>query len=248
MAPYDRRVKCIMYIIYNYIPEFFTLLALEMILGIDNLVFISIVCEKLPPNLRRKARICGITIALVMRFIMLFGISYVLSMNSKVFSLMGVLLSYRDTLMIAGGAFLIYKSSREIYSEIFITKDSLKIRTCYGIFSATLQIIGIDIMLSLDSVISAVGITNSISLIGIVFLIYALVAMLISSDIGKIINKYSRIKTIALLFIGALGIVLVLDGIEIVIPHSYLYSTLLFSLAAEAINYLREKQCEKSLH
>ncbi|MFV9838639.1 MAG: TerC family protein [Aaplasma endosymbiont of Hyalomma asiaticum] len=228
-----------MHAIYNYIPEFFTLLTLEMILGIDNLVFISIVCEQLPTNVRCKARICGLTIALAMRFLMLFGISYVLSMNSKIFSLLGMSFSRRDLLMISGGAFLIYKSVREIYSEIF-PKNSPKVRTFSGIFWAISQIIGIDIMLSLDSIISAVGITDNISLIGIVFLIYALVSILISKDLGKVINRYSRLKVIALLFIGALGIVLVLDGMEIAVPHGYLYSTLLFSLIAEFINHLRK--------
>ena len=229
-----------MHVIYNYIPEFFTLLTLEMILGIDNLVFISIVCEQLPTKVQCKARICGLTIALAMRFLMLFGISYVLSMNSKILSLLGVSFSCRDMLMISGGAFLTYKSIREIHYEIF-PKNLPRVRTFSGISLAILQIIGIDIMLSLDSIISAVGITDNILLIGIVFLIYALVSILISKDLGKIINKYSRLKVIALLFIGALGVVLVLDGVEIDVPHGYLYSTLLFSLTAELINHLRKQ-------
>ncbi|SCV61985.1 Integral membrane protein TerC family protein [Anaplasma phagocytophilum] len=229
-----------MYVIYNCISEFLTLLMLEIILGIDNLIFISIICEKLPINIRDKARICGIFIALGMRFLMLYGASLVLSINEQVISILNITLSYRDMFMIAGGAFLIYKSAKEIYSEVF-PEDLQEIRTYSGILWATLQIVGIDIMLSLDSVISAVGITSRTYLIWIVFVIYAVMALFLSKSFSNTIRKFGNCKIIALLFIGMLGIILLLDGFKISIPHEYLYTTLVFSLAVEAIQLLKQR-------
>ncbi|MDB1135167.1 TerC family protein [Candidatus Anaplasma sp. TIGMIC] len=229
-----------MHALFNHVPEFLTLLVLEMILGIDNLIFVSIVCEKLPDNIRDKTRICGLSIALIMRFLMLFGASLILSSTNSFVTVLQIELSYRDAFMVAGGLFLIYKCAREIYCEIFPT-ESKEIRTFSGISCAIAQIVGIDLMLSLDSVISAVGITNNNLLIGLVFFIYSVVAVLISKDLGKIINKYGNFKIIALLFIGLLGLFLVLDGFDIKISHNYLYATLLFSMLAETINCLRTK-------
>ena len=225
----------------NSIIEFSTLFFLEMILGIDNLIFIALITSKLPESLRNKARICGLSSALVMRFAMLFGASFLLSMNEQLITLLYVQISYRNMFFIVGGAFLVYKSVHEIYLEIF-PKQNLNIDATPKFLLSIGQIIGIDLMLSLDSVISAVGLTDNTLLIAIIFVIYAVIALFLSKEVSDIVHKRSRVKTIALLFIGALGALLVAEGTGYNIPHSYLYTTLLFPIAMECIDYWKERR------
>ncbi|QJC27475.1 TerC family protein [Anaplasma platys] len=234
-----------MHTFYSHIPEFFTLLTLEMILGVDNLIFISLICNKLPNNIRNKTRISGIALALVMRFLMLCGASSILSMHRAVIPLLDV--SPRNLFMIAGGGFLLYKSTKETFSEIFPLKEETTVRTFPDMFWSILQIIGIDLMLSLDSVISAFGITSSVLMICVVFTIYAAVAMLLSKDLGNVIQKYAGFKIIALLFIGVLGAVLFMDGLGVKVNHNYLYIALLFSITVETLNCLHKKYHNKKL-
>lgn len=234
-----------MHTVYNHIPEFLTLLTLEMILGIDNLIFISLICNRLPTNIQHKTRITGIALALAMRFLMLYGAASILSMNTTLIPLLHV--SPRDLFMIAGGGFLLYKSTKETYSEIFPPKEEAAVRTFTDMFWSILQIICVDLMLSLDSVISAFGITSSVVMIGVVFTIYAVVAMFLSKDLGNIIQKYSGFKIIALIFIGILGAVLLMDGLGVKINHNYLYVALLFSLVAETLHCLQQKYGNRKL-
>ncbi|WP_447582092.1 TerC family protein [Anaplasma marginale] len=225
----------------NSIVEFSTLFFLEMILGIDNLIFIALITSRLPEGLRNKARICGLSVALVMRFVMLFGASLLLSMDEQFITLSRVQISYRNMFFIVGGAFLVYKSVREIYLEIF-PKQNLKINATPKFLLAIGQIIGIDLMLSLDSVISAVGLTDNTLLIAIIFAIYAVIALFLSKEVSAIVHKHARVKTIALLFIGALGALLVAEGMGYNIPHSYLYTTLLFPIIMECMDCWKEKR------
>ncbi|MCU7611599.1 TerC family protein [Anaplasma capra] len=225
---------------YCSVVEFFTLLFLEMILGIDNLIFIALITSKLPKNLQNKARICGLGTALVMRFAMLFGASFLLSMNEQLIAMPRMQITYRDMFFIAGGAFLVHKSAKEIYLEIFPKKD-LEIGNITKFFPAIMQIIGIDLVLSLDSVISAVGITDNMPLIVLIFSIYVVVALFFSKEVAKIVQQHERVKIIALLFIGALGVLLVADGVGVKIPHNYLYVTLIFPVIMEYIDWRKGK-------
>ncbi|MGN7678674.1 MAG: TerC family protein [Anaplasma sp.] len=227
---------------YSSLAEFSTLFFLEIILGVDNLVFIALVTSKLPGSLRNKARTCGISLALIMRFAMLFGASILVSMNEKLIPLRYAQLSYRDAFFLAGGGLLIYKSVKEMYLEIVPPKAYAAVGTSSGFLSAIWQVVFIDIILSLDSVVSAVGITDNVLLVGIVFLIYAMIALFLSKEASEIVNKNENVKIIALLFMGALGVLLLLDGLGIKISHNYLYSTVLFPVIIEAVNALKRKK------
>ena len=224
--------------------EFSTLLVLEMILGVDNLIFISIVTKRLPQSVQNRVRICGLSLALIMRFAMLYGASYLSSINEKSLPFLNVSISYHDAFLIAGGIFLIFKSIKEVCEEIF-KKSVIQVRKAHAILPAVLQIIGIDIVLSIDSVISGIGITDKIILIEIVFCIYTITAILLSKGICETVHKYNNMKIIALLFIGLLGILLTLEGIGIYISHKYLYSMLALSILVEAGRYLWKQKLKR---
>ncbi|MEH0831416.1 TerC family protein [Anaplasma bovis] len=228
----------------NTALEFSTLLVLEMILGVDNLIFISIVTKRLPQSVQNKVRICGLSLALIMRFAMLHGASYLSSINEKSLSFLNVNISYHDAFLIAGGIFLIFKSTKEICEEIF-KKSVIQVRKADAILPAVLQIIGIDIVLSIDSVISGIGITDKIILIEIVFFIYTITAILLSKGICETVHKHNSLKIIALLFIGLLGILLALEGVGIYISHKYLYSMLALSIMVEAGRYLWKQRLRR---
>ncbi|MGN7661700.1 MAG: TerC family protein [Anaplasma sp.] len=227
---------------YNSLAEFSTLFFLEIILGVDNLVFIALVTSKLPGSLRNNARTCGISLALVMRFAMLFGASILASMDEQLIPLRYVQLSYREAFFLAGGGLLIYKSMKEMYLEIALSKACAAVGTPSSFLSVIWQVVFIDIILSLDSVVSAVGITDNVLLVGVVFFIYAMIALFLSKEVSEIVKKNENIKIIALLFMGALGALLFLDGLGIKISHNYLYSTVLFPAIIEAVNELKKKR------
>ncbi|WP_045809339.1 TerC family protein [Candidatus Neoehrlichia procyonis] len=228
--------------LYNNIIEFLTLLALEVILGVDNIIFISIVIAKLPNNLQNKIRILGLSIALICRMAMLLCASLLLSQNKSFILIFSIKISYSNLLIIIGGTFLLYKSIKEIYMDIFssnIIKKPSNIKL--NIFTATLQIIMLDLTFSVDSIISAIGITDNIFLIGIVLILSMIIIVFLSKQVIICINAYSNIKTIATTFIATLGIILILHGFNIKISNNYLYSMLAFSLTIEIISILKKR-------
>ncbi|QXK91992.1 TerC family protein [Neoehrlichia mikurensis] len=235
--------------LHDIIIEFFILFALEVILGIDNIIFISLVIAKLPYNLQNKIRILGLGIALIGRIVILLCASLLLSENKSFISIFNIKISYSNLLLITGGIFLLYKSIKEIYMEIYQhsimsvkTPSNIKLNT----FTAIIQIIILDLAFSIDSIISAIGITDKIFLIEIVIILSMITIVLLSKHIVIYINTYNNIKTIAITFIGILGVTLILHGLNIKISNNYLYSMLIFSLIIEIINILK-KRISKSL-
>ena len=227
------------------IITFLTLSFLEIILGIDNLVFIAIVVSNLPQSYRNKARYIGIGLALIMRVIMLFALSWVISMTDPLFTIFEVGFSFKNLLLIAGGIFLMIKSGVEIYGDVKHVKkdDSSKKIIVKATFSAAIaQIVAVDFVFSFDSIITAVGMTTNIPVI-VAAVFVAMLLMLFASDkISKMLSKYPSLKIVALAFIFMIGAILLADGLHIEISKGYLYFSLFFAMAVEYLNILAGKK------
>ncbi|ABD44799.1 membrane protein, TerC family [Ehrlichia chaffeensis str. Arkansas] len=224
----------------SYITQFFTLLILEIILGVDNIIFISLAVTKILPELRNKAKYIGLSLALIMRIAVLYGASAILAMNNPIISLFQLDISPNNLFMVFGGIFLIYQSLSEIWNDIF--KKNGKIHNLKSNFYyVILQIIIVDLIFSIDSILTAIGITHNILIIQIVFVVSIISTILFSHYIIKAITTYSNIKTIAIMFVLVLGILLTLNGIHIKVSHNYLYFTFAFSIITEGINIIRKK-------
>lgn len=219
---------------------FITLSFLEIILGIDNLLFLSIISAKLPRNQQAKARRIGLAIALLLRTILLITIKWITTLINPIFSIWGHPFSWRDLILIAGGVFLLYKAGSEIYEKLteWKHKHETKIeQTAPTSFSsALLQIIVLDVVFSLDSILTAVGLANQIPIM-IAAIVVAMIVMLIFVDkVSHFIQKYPTMKMLALAFLGLVGGVLILEGVHIEVPKGYIYFSLFFCLGVELLN------------
>ncbi len=217
---------------------FITLSFLEIILGIDNLVFIAIVVSNLPTKYRDKARYIGISLALIIRIMMLFTLSWVIKMTNPIFTIYDFGFSFKNLLLIAGGLFLIIKSGMEIYSDVkhIEKKKSSKNLASNTFFSAVMQIAAVDFVFSFDSIITAIGITTNIPVIVCAVMVSMLVMLFASDKIGKILSKYPSLKIVALAFIFMIGVILLAEGLHIEISKGYLYFSLFFAMAVEYLN------------
>jgi predicted tellurium resistance membrane protein TerC len=215
----------------------FTLTGLEIVLGIDNVIFIALLVQHLEGKTRVRARIFGLSLAFVARIAMLFGASWIMRLTEPLFSVFSFPFSGRSLLLIAGGLFLVVKSILEVM-ELFqgaehknYTKSAK--RSYFHIIS---QIIFIDIILSFDSIITAVGLSDNLMVI-IIAIVIAMIVMLVSAEpIGRILTTNPSIKVLALAFIGFLGVILVLAGFDIEIDKGYLYFSMLFASIVEILN------------
>ncbi|MGN7618462.1 MAG: TerC family protein [Ehrlichia sp.] len=227
----------------NIIIKFFTLLILEVILGVDNVIFISLAVTKITPELRNKAKYIGLSLALIMRIIALYAVSIILSLNNPIVYLLHIHLSPNNLFMIFGGAFLIYQGLSEIWHDISNRNHKQNFKTFKSNFHLIiLQIILVDSIFSIDSILTAIGITHDIVVIQIVFVLSIIFTISFSNYITQVITTYSNIKTIAIMFVLVLGIILVLDGIHIKISHNYLYFTFIYSMITEGINIIKDKR------
>ena len=221
----------------------FTLTTLEIVLGIDNVIFIALLVQHLEKERRNKARIMGLSLALIMRVLMLFSATWIMKLTEPLFTVFKFAISGRSLLLIIGGLFLVVKSILEIV-EMFHkpdekNKDKPSKRVSY--FKIITQIIFIDIILSFDSIITAVGISNNFSIMVIAIVIAMIIMLVASNAIGKFIYANPSIKVVALAFIAFLGVILVLGGIDIEVNKAYLYFAMLFAAIVETINiYLRK--------
>jgi len=223
-----------------------TLTFLEIILGIDNIIFIAIAVNKLPQAYRRNARIIGIGLALIMRILMLLALSWVLGLTKTLFTISGLPFSVNNILLILGGVFLIVKSGAEIYSDTLGISDhnnqnSNQEAVKRGFFGAIIQIALVDFIFSFDSIITAIGITRFLPIIVIAVVISMIVMLLASEYISNIIRKYPSLKMMALAFIFMIGVILLADGIHLEISKGYLYFSLFFATAIECLNIIAKK-------
>lgn len=222
-----------------------TLTSLEIVLGIDNIIFIAILCGKLPANQRDKARIIGLGFAMVTRVLLLLSLFWIMKLTTPLFALMGQEISGRDIVLIAGGLFLIAKSTLELHSHTTNQSEEESISSKVGVgFVMTIIQIGIlDIVFSLDSVITAVGMANHIEIMILAVILAVGVMLLASGAISRFVESNPTIKVLALAFLILIGVALVGEGLEFHIPKGYIYFAMAFSLVVEMINlYSRRKQ------
>jgi len=214
-----------------------TLTALEIVLGIDNIIFISILADRLPPEQQRTARSVGILLALGVRVALLFAISWLVSMKEPVFHLFDHGFSGRDLILLAGGLFLLYKSTTEIHNKLEGSEETATdSRRRLTMQAAIIQIVLIDIVFSFDSILTAVGLVDHV-IIMIIAVVIALVVMLVfAGAIANFVNKRPTIKMLALSFLVMIGVLLVAEAFGAHVPKGYVYFSMAFALGVEMLN------------
>ena len=220
--------------------SFATLVVLEIVLGIDNIVFIAIVSQHLPKKQQAAARRLGLSVAIVLRVLLLMAISWIISLREPLFTLFGIDFSWRDVILGAGGLFLLAKGTREIHSEVEGEKQGrgVVIATFGGVI---LQIATLDIVFSLDSVITAVGVADHIEVMIAAVVVAVLIMMVAAEPTSRFINKHPTVKMLALSFLLLIGMALVADALHFHIPRNYLYFAIAFSGGVEILNRLADR-------
>lgn len=217
-----------------------TLSVLEIVLGIDNLIFISILSGKLPPEQRDQARRLGLALALITRILLLCSISWVMSLSNRLWdvSIGGLPLpnTGKDLVLAVGGLFLIWKSTKEIHEKVEGHAESGRPGKAPGFASVIVQILLLDIVFSLDSVITAVGMSNQIPVMITAVILAMLVMLLFVNQIGAFVEKYPTIKVLALAFLILIGTMLLAEGFHQHLSKGYIYFAMAFSVAVEVIN------------
>jgi predicted tellurium resistance membrane protein TerC len=224
-----------------------TLIAMEVVLGIDNLIFISILSNKLPEGQRQKARRLGITLALVMRLALLSTLAWLVHLTEPIFSLgesvgaLDLTFSWRDLILIAGGLFLLWKATKEIHGTVdpkpadFLDKTGI-VATNFG--AVIFQIILIDMVFSIDSILTAVGMTDHLPIMVTAVIITVIVMLLAADPLANFINNNPSVVMLALGFLLMIGMILVADGFGVHIPKGYIYAAMAFSVGVEALNII----------
>ncbi|EAJ6135875.1 TerC family protein [Campylobacter lari] len=220
-----------------------TLTALEIVLGIDNIIFLAILVSKLPPEHRDKGRILGLAFAMITRILLLLSLFWVMKLVTPLFSILGNEISGRDLVLLLGGLFLIVKSIKEIKENIMHQEESQSnIKISNKLWVVVAEIAVIDIVFSLDSVITAVGIAQDIEIMIIAVIVAVLVMLFASKPIADFVEKYPSIKILALAFLVMIGFVLVCESFDIHIDKAYIYTAMAFSLIVEILNIISQKK------
>ncbi len=225
-----------------------TLVFLEIVLGIDNLIFLAIVIARLPESQRERARIFGISLAMLSRIALLVGLFWVMKLNNTLFHIGDFAVSGRDIVLFLGGVFLIYKATSEIHQmSEQDSKEDENMQTRHISFGfAIVQIMVLDIIFSLDSVVTAVGMVDILPVMILAIVISVCVMLFASKGISYFIESYPSIKTLALSFLILVGVTLVADSAHFHIPRGYIYFAIIFSLGVELINiYIRGRNSKK---
>ena len=225
-----------------------TLMALEIVLGIDNIIFISILVGRLPPEQREKARKLGIALAMLTRLALLFSITWVMGLTEAWFTLLDNEISGRDVILILGGLFLLAKSTHEIHNSLEggVETDAHQAATSFG--AILVQIAILDLVFSLDSVITAVGLVSHLSIMVIAVVASVLVMLFAAKSIGEFVDAHPTIKMLALSFLIMVGFTLVIEGFDVHVPKGYIYFAMAFSVAVEMLNIrLRKRQQAKKV-
>ncbi len=227
---------------------FATLTVLELVLGIDNIVFISILAGKLPPEQQSRARYIGLGLALVMRVILLFSLTWVIGLTAPLFTVFGQEISGRDLVLLVGGLFLIGKSTHEIHGSLE-GADGHKTAKIYASFAGVLvQIALLDIVFSLDSVITAVGMVDRIEIMIAAVVVTILFMMAFAAPIGAFVQKHPTVKMLALSFLLLIGVTLIAEGFDQHIPKGYIYFAMAFSVLVEVLNMRLRKNKDEPVH
>lgn len=222
-----------------------TLIAMEIVLGIDNLIFIAILTNRLPEHQRERARRIGIGAALVLRLLLLGTIAWIVKLTAPVFSIFGHGISWRDMILIAGGLFLVWKSTKEIHHRVDPNpgpdmfgsgKGSLAFGAAIG------QILLLDLVFSVDSIITAVGMTPHLPVMVIAVIVTVIVMLVAATPLANFVNDNPTIVMLALAFLLMIGMVLIAEGFGAHVPKGYVYAAMLFSAFVEALNMMTRKR------
>lgn len=221
-----------------------TLTFMEIILGIDNLVFLSIVSGRLPEDQQPNARRIGLILALAFRIMLLFGVSWLVSLKEPVITLMGFGLSWRDLILLGGGLFLLAKATSEIHHKLEGVEEAgaTEKKSTFG--QVIFQIVLLDIVFSFDSILTAVGLVEDVSIMIIAVVISMVVMLIFVNKISEFINRHPTMKMLALSFLLLIGVMLVAEGLHQHIPKGYIYFGMFFSLAVEMLNMRLRKNAE----
>jgi len=220
-----------------------TLTAIEIVLGIDNIIFISILVGRLPEKQRKFARNTGLLLAMVTRLALLFSVAWVVSLQDPWFSILSITISGKDIILIGGGLFLIAKATHEIHASLEVSKEETIIQATMKIGSVLFQISVLDIVFSLDSVITAIGLAKHISIMTIAIVVSVMIMLFAAKAISTFVDNHPTIKMLALSFLIMVGFTLIAEGFNVHVPKGYIYFSMLFSLSVEMLNLrLRKKQ------
>ena len=226
-----------------------TLTVLEIVLGIDNIVFISILAGKLRQEDRARARRVGLSLAMIIRILLLLSITWVMSLTAPLFAVLGWEISGRDVILLVGGLFLIGKSTLEIHEKLEGVEGHGSARVAKSFASVIIQILLLDIVFSLDSVITAVGMADDVAVMIIAVIIAVGVMLLSSSAISEFVDRHPTVKILALSFLLLIGVSLIGEGLDQHIPKGYIYFAMAFSVFVEMINLrIRAKADPVQLH
>jgi predicted tellurium resistance membrane protein TerC len=216
-----------------------TLTALEIVLGVDNIIFLSIIVSKLPKHQQNSARILGLAGAMITRILLLFSLTWLARLTEPLFTVWNYDISGRDLVLILGGLFLFWKATTEIGEQMEMPShdaDAIKIKAVTSYAAAIVQIMLIDIVFSLDSVITAVGMTNNLPVMVTAIVIAVLTMMVASGPLARFVDQHPTIKVLALAFLLLVGMALVGEGLDFHIPKGYIYFAMAFSVGVEIVN------------
>jgi len=215
---------------------FATLTVLEIILGIDNIIFISILAGKLPAALQARARTIGLMLAMVTRLLLLASIAWIARLTTTLFTVAGQDISGRDLVLLGGGLFLLYKATREIHEKLEGHDHEGVARTPPSFAAVIAQILLIDLVFSLDSVITAVGMVDDLGVMVSAVVVTVLIMLVAAGPISAFVNRHPTVKMLALAFLLLIGVVLVAEGLEFHLPKGYIYTAMAFAVAVEMLN------------
>ncbi|HET9589342.1 MAG TPA: TerC family protein [Anaerolineales bacterium] len=228
---------------------FLTLVALELVLGVDNVIFISILAGKLPQDQQQRARTTGIALAVITRILLLFSLSWIIGLTAPLFSVFDFEISGRDLVLIAGGLFLLWKSVHEIHEKLEGEEGRVSARVAAAFWNVIAQILLLDIVFSLDSVITAVGMVDEIEIMIAAVIIAALVMIFTARPLGNFVERHPTVKMLALSFLLLIGFTLIVEGLHQHIPKGYIYFAMGFSVFVEMLNLrLRGRGQPVTLH
>ena len=225
-----------------------TLTALEIVLGVDNVVFISILAGKLPPEQREKARRLGLGLAMFVRILLLLSIAWVVKLTAPIFTVLNQEISGRDLILLLGGLFLLAKSTHEMHGQLEGEEGHSSGRVAASFTSVIVQILLLDIIFSLDSVITAVGMADDVSVMIIAVIVAVGFMLVFSGAVSRFVDKHPTVKMLALSFLLLIGVSLVAESLEFHIPKGYIYFAMAFSLFVEVINIKVRKSKQPPVH
>lgn len=226
-----------------------TLIAMEVVLGIDNLIFISILTNKLPEHSRRKTRRIGISAALVMRLLLLGTVAHIVQLTEPLFDIFGEPMSWRDIILIAGGLFLVWKATHEIHHSVdpdpIDEETKLKVSVVAGGVAAVFQILVLDLVFSIDSIVTAVGMTEHLPIMVVAVLVAVGVMMFAADPLADFIARNPTIVMLALGFLLLIGTTLIAEGFGVHVPKGYIYASMAFSAGIEILNMFHREAVRK---